>query len=210
MRRPTVLVADDHTIVMEGLVALLKDRFDVVGAVSDGSRLVDEAIRLRPDVVVTDISMPGVNGMDALRRLKTLRSDTRIILLTIHANPALVTEAMHAGASGYLLKQSAGDELVSAIHEVLQGRVYLTPALMQGVIAGMGAASSERPTQLTPRQRQVLMLIAEGRRMKEIAAMLQISTRTVETHKYEMMQALGVQSTAELVRYAIKQRLVDE
>ena len=138
MRRPTVLIADDHTIVMDGLVALLKDRFDVVGAVSDGSRLVDEAIRLKPDVIVTDISMPGMSGMDALRRLKALRSDTRIILLTIHANTAVVTEAMRAGVSGYLLKQSAGDELVSAIHEVLQGRVYLTPALTQGVIAGHG------------------------------------------------------------------------
>ena len=209
MRLPTVLIADDHTIVMDGLVALLKDKFDVVGAVSDGSRLVDEAIRLRPDVIVTDISMPGMSGMDALRRLKALRSDTRIILLTIHANAAVVTEALHAGASGYLLKQSAGDELVSAIHEVLQGRVYLTPALTQGVIAGM-AGPNERPTPLTPRQRQVLTLIAEGRRMKEIAAILEISTRTVETHKYEMMQALGVQSTAELVRHAIKQRLVDE
>lgn len=210
MRRPTVLIADDHTILMEGLVALLKDRFDVVGAVSDGSRLVDEAIRLKPDVIVTDISMPGLSGMEALRRLKALRSDTRIILLTIHASVSLVTEAMHAGASGYLLKQSAGDELVTAIHEVLEGRVYLTPALTQGVIAGMAGPSSERPTELTPRQREVLKLIAEGRRMKEIAAILHISTRTVETHKYEMMQALGVQSTAELVRHAIKERMVDE
>ena len=209
MRRATVLIADDHPILMGGLVALLKDRFDVVGAVTDGRRLVDEAIRLKPDVIVTDISMPGMSGMDALRRLKALRSDTRIILLTIHASAAVVTEAMHAGASGYLLKQSAGDELVNAIHEVLQGRIYLTPALTQGVIAGMGELSNERPT-LTPRQRQVLKLIAEGRRMKEIAAILQISTRTVETHKYEMMQALGVQSTAELVRYAVQQRLVDE
>jgi DNA-binding NarL/FixJ family response regulator len=210
MRRPTVLIADDHTIVMEGLVALLKDTFDVVGAVSDGSRLVEEAIRLKPDVIVTDISMPGVSGMDALRRLKTLRSDTRVILLTMHANAAVVTEAMHAGASGYLVKQSAGDELVTAIHEVLQGRVYLTPALTQDVIASMSGPSKDRPTQLTPRQRQVLKHIAEGRRMKEIAAILRLSTRTVETHKYEMMQALGVQSTAELVRYAIQQRLVDD
>ena len=210
MRRSTVLIADDHTIVMDGLVALLKDRFDVVGAVSDGSRLVDEAIRLKPDVIVTDISMPGLSGIDAVRRLKALRSDTRIILLTMHASAVLVTEAMHAGASGYLLKQSAGDELVNAIDEVLHGRVYLTPALTQGVIAGMGSSSNERPAQLTPRQRQVLKLLAEGRRMKEIGAILQISTRTVETHKYEMMQVLGLQSTAELVRYAIKQRLVDE
>ena len=210
MRRPTVLIADDHTIVMDGLVALLQHTFEVVGAVSEGSRLVDEAIRLKPDVIVTDVSMPGMSGMDALRRLKSLRSATRIILLTMHADPALVTEAMRAGASGYFLKQSAGDELVSAIHEVLEGRVYLTPSLTQGVIAGMGAPAGERPAQLTPRQRQVLTLIAEGRRMKEIAATLQISTRTVETHKYEMMQALGVQSTAELVRYAIKERLVGE
>ena len=210
MRLPTVLIADDHTIVVEGLVALLKGRFDVVGTVSDGSRLVEEAIRLKPDVIVTDISMPGGSGMDALRRLKALRSDTRIILLTMHANTAVVTEAMRAGASGYLLKQSAGDELVRAIQDVLRGRVYLTPALTQDVIASMGSASHERPTQLTPRQRQVLKLVAEGRRMKEIAAILEISTRTVETHKYEMMQVLGVQSTAELVRHAIKQGLVEE
>ena len=210
MRRPTVLIADDHTIVMDGLVALLKNKFDVVGAVSEGAKLVDEAVRLKPDVIVTDISMPGLSGMEALRRLKALRSDTRIILLTVHASPALITEAMRAGAAGYLLKQSAGDELVNAIHEVLGGRVYLTPALAQDVIAGMGASANERATPLTPRQRQVLTLIAQGRRMKEIAATLQISARTVETHKYEMMQALGLQSTAELVRYAIRERLVDE
>lgn len=210
MQRATVLIADDHAIVLEGLVSLLKDRFDVVGAVGDGSRLLDEAARLRPDVIVTDISMPGgASGLEALRRLKAARSTVKVIVLTMHAEAQLATEAMRAGASGYVLKQSAGAELVLAIDEALRGRVYLTPAVTRDVIAGMADGSARPEAALTPRQLEVLRLTVDGLRMKEIARILNLSTRTVETHKYEMMEALGVQSTAELVRYAIRHHLIE-
>ena len=207
-RRTTVLIADDHEIVVEGLVGLLKDRFDVVGTVSDGHRLLEDVQRLRPDIVVTDISMPGLDGLEVLRRLKAKRSDTRVIVLTMHAGAELAAEALREGASGFVLKRSASDELVMAIHEVLKGRVYLTPAVTRDVLAQMSGSPRGEAAHLTPRQREVLRLITEGRRTKEIAAILNVSTRTVETHKYEMMQALGVQTTVDLVRYAIENRLI--
>jgi DNA-binding NarL/FixJ family response regulator len=210
MRRVHVLIADDHTIVMEGLVSLLKTEFEVVGAVGDGHLLLEAARRLRPDVIVTDISMPGLSGLDVLPRLKAERVESKVIVLTMHNDPELATQAMRAGASGFLLKQSAGDELVTAIHQALQGRVYLTPAVTKEVMARMSAPGGSPEAHLTARQRDVLRLIVEGRRMKEIAAALHLSTRTVESHKYEMMQALGLHSTAELVRYAIQHRLIGD
>lgn len=202
-RRTKVLLADDHAIVAEGLATLLKDHFDLLETVGDGSALIDAARKLRPDVIVTDIAMPVLSGLEALRRLKAMRSDAKVIFLTMHADAQLATEAFRAGASGYVLKQSAGEELIAAIQEVLKGRTYLTPLITKNVIANL--TESTPPTvKLTPRQREVLRLIADGRRMKEIGAILELSTRTVESHKYEMMRALGVQSTAELVRYAIQ------
>ena len=204
MRRNTVLIADDHTIVVEGLVGLLKDEFDVVGTVSDGQLLIDAARRLRPDVIVTDISMPGLSGLDVLPRLKAERVDSRVVVLTMHNDAALATRAIRAGASGFLLKQSAGEELVNAIQQALQGRVYLTPMLTRDVIERMAQPADQSEPQLTARQRDVLRLIVDGQRMKAIAAALQLSPRTVEAHKYEIMQALDVHSTAELVRYAMQ------
>ena len=210
MRRNTILIADDHTIVVEGLVGLLKDDFDVVGTVSDGQLLIEAAKRLRPDVIVTDISMPGVSGLDVLPRLKAERVDSRVVVLTMHNDAALATRAIRAGASGFLLKHSAGEELVTAIQQALLGRVYLTPALTRDVMAQMARPAGESEPQLTARQRDVLRLIVEGQRMKAIAAALQLSTRTVEAHKYEIMQVLDVHSTAELVRYALQHpRIVD-
>jgi DNA-binding NarL/FixJ family response regulator len=206
--RTKVLLADDHTVVAEGLATLLKNRFDLVGTVRNGSELIDAARKLRPDVIVADISMPVLSGLEALRRLKAARSQAKVIFLTMHADAQLATEAFRAGASGYVLKQSAGEELIAAIQEVLQGRTYLTPLMTKDVIANF--TESTPPTvKLTPRQREVLRLIAEGKRMKEIGAILELSTRTVETHKYEMMRGLGVESTAELVRYAIQIGLVN-
>ena len=209
MRRARILIAEDHTIVMEGLTGLLKVDFDVVGAVSDGRMLVDAAKRLRPDVVVTDISMPGLNGLEACRQLRAEGSEAKVIFLTMHGGQ-LATEALQAGASGFLLKHSAGEELVTALREVLQGHVYLTPAVTRDVIAGMSGGQPTAPPALTPRQREVLRFIVEGRRMKEIGALLDLSTRTVETHKYEMMQTLGVKTTAELIRYAIEHDLAGD
>ena len=206
-RRTRVLLADDHAIVAEGLATLLKDHFDLVGTVGDGNELIDAARKLRPDVVVADIAMPVLSGLEALRRLKAARSDAKVIFLTMHADAQLASEAFRAGARGYVLKQSAGEELIAAVREVLQGRTYLTPLLTKDVIATL-TESTQPAVKVTPRQREVLRLIAEGRRMKEIAAILELSTRTVETHKYEMMRALKVESTAELVRYAIQIGLV--
>jgi DNA-binding NarL/FixJ family response regulator len=208
-RRAKVLLADDHAIVAEGLAALLRDDFDLVATVGDGGELIDAAQRLCPDVIVADIAMPAMSGLEALRRLKAAKSDAKVIFLTMHAEPQLATEAFRAGASGYVLKHSAGEELITAIREVLRGKTYLTPLITKDVITALTEPASEPGVKLTPRQREVLRLLAEGRRMKEIAAILQLSTRTVETHKYEMMRSLGVESTAELVRYAIQIGLVE-
>jgi DNA-binding NarL/FixJ family response regulator len=208
MRSTTVLIADDHAIVAQGIASLLKAHgFDVVGTVGDGQQLVAEATRLRPDVIVTDVSMPGMTGLDVMARLRAERIDSRIIVLTMHNDGELATRALRAGASGFLLKESAGEELVSAIEQVIQGRIYLTPAVTKDVMERMQTTQADAVS-LTGRQRDVLRLIVEGRRMKEIASSLNLSTRTVETHKYEMMQTLGVHSTAELVRYALERRLV--
>ena len=210
MAIPSVLIADDHTIVAQGLELLLKESFNFVGTVTDGRALLEAAARLRPDVIVADISMPLLNGLDAIRQLRSSGNTAKIVILTMHADPHLATEAFRAGASGFVLKQSAGDELVKAINEILQGRAYLTPLIAKDMITvlmeGKGEPVSE--IKLTPRQREVLQLIAEGRTMKEVAAILSISSRTAETHKYEMMQVLSIRTTAELIQYAIRLRLV--
>lgn len=206
-RRITVLIADDHAIVKEGLVRLLQAHdLDVVGAVGNGQQLIEAARHFKPDVIVTDLSMPELGGIDVLPLLKADGIDSKVIVLTMHNDGERATQALRAGASGFLLKESAGDELVTAIHEALKGRVYLTPAVTRAVMLRM-SSSDERAPVLTPRQRDVLRLIAQGLRMKEIAANLDLSPRTVETHKYEMMAVLGVQSTAELIRYAIENGL---
>jgi DNA-binding NarL/FixJ family response regulator len=206
MGRATVLLADDHAILVDGLVSLLKDRFDVVGSVTNGQQLVTEAIRLRPDVIVADISMPELTGLEALRQLRAKNIEAKVIFLTMHGEAHIAIEAVRAGASGYLLKGSPGDELMTAIEQVLQGRTYLTPLVTRDVVAGMSVSPDS--IGLTDRQREVLRLIVDGLRTKEIASALNLSPRTVETHKYELTQALGVRSTAGLVRYAIEHKLV--
>jgi len=201
-------LADDHVIVTEGLAGLLRGHdFDVVGAVGDGQALLDAAKRLRPDVIVTDLSMPGLSGLDVLARLKAEGIESKVIVLTMHKDAALATVAMRAGASGFMLKESAGEELLAAIRQALEGGFYLAPALTREVMERMVGAPGASDPQLTVRQRDVLRLIVKGQRMKEIAANLGLSTRTVESHKYEMMETLGLHSTAELVRYALDRRL---
>jgi DNA-binding NarL/FixJ family response regulator len=208
MRRTTVLLADDHAILTEGLARLLSDRdFDVVGAVGDGQALLDVAKRLRPDVIVTDLSMPGLSGLDVLAHLRAEGTGSKVIILTMHKEAALATVAMRGGAAGFLLKDSAGDELLTAIRQVLQGGVYLAPALTRDVMERMAGSAGASEPRLTVRQRDVLRLIVKGQRMKEIAANLGLSTRTVESHKYEMMETLRLHSTAELVRYALDRGL---
>ena len=212
MPKVKVLLADDHAIVSQGLQALLQDGCELVGSVQDGRALVSGVSELQPDVVVTDLSMPGLNGMEAIRQIKKIRPQTKIIALTMHSDPSLVAEALRAGASGYVLKSSALEELERAIQEVMLGRTYVTSLIAKDVFAVLmesGGLQSAEP-QLTARQREVLQLIGEGRTMKEIATALNISPRTAESHKYDMMQALGCKTTADLVRYAVKMRLVSQ
>lgn len=205
MTRPTLLLADDHTMFSQGLQSLLEDEFDLVGAVGDGQALVEAATRLNPDVILVDISMPVMNGFDAVRRMKQQGVNAKIIFLTMHADDRLLSEAFRCGGSGYVLKQSAGEELVAGIRQVLAGHRYVTP-----LIASEWAEDISKRVQgtqkltLTPRQREVLQLVIEGCTMKEIATRLGISTRTAESHKYDMMEGLGVETTAELIQYAVK------
>ena len=205
-RRPTILIADDHTIVAEGLVKLLSRRFDVVASVADGAALIEAAERLRPDIIVADLNMPSISGLEALEQLKKRGVASKFVILTMQREASVAAKAMRAGASAFLLKHSAGIELIDAIDEVLNGGTYLTPAVTKDILAALDAKGGDE-TELTRRQRDVLRLIVEGRRMKEIAAILDLSARTVETHKYEMMRVLGVQSTAELVALAVKRGL---
>jgi len=208
MRKPRVLLADDHKIITEGLKSILEPEFDVVGTVEDGHALLSMAEKVRPDVIVIDISMPQLNGIEAAHRLKKTQENIKVIFLTMHPDVAYAVSAFESGASGYVLKHSAPEELVAAIREALKGRTYVTP-LIAGDLMQSYKKGSHRDrdllSQLTSRQRQVLQLLAEGHSAKEIAAVLNISTRTVEFHKYRMMEDLGIKNGADLIRYAIKQ-----
>jgi DNA-binding NarL/FixJ family response regulator len=207
MPRATVLVADDHAVVAEGLASLLRAEFSLVGTVTDGAQLLEAARRFQPDVIVTDMAMPGLNGLDALRQLRADGLASRVVVLTMHADVQLAAEALRAGASGFVVKSAAGKELVAAIQTVLRGKTYLTANLAEDVLAELAEAGTGGGAKLTPRQREVLRLIAAGRTMKEAAAILGVSPRTVETHKYQVMETLGLGTTAELVRYALEHGL---
>jgi DNA-binding NarL/FixJ family response regulator len=207
--RARILLADDHTLMAEALQALLQVEFDVVGTVSDGRALLKAAAALKPDVVVVDIGMPLLNGLDAGEQLKALQPEIKVIYLTQNREARVAVEAFRRKASGYLLKDSAASELIAAIREALQGRSYVSPLIAREVMSN--AMEPDRgPTvrDLSSREREVLQLLAEGRSMKEVAAVLDISSRTVEFHKYRIMAVLGVKTNAELVQYALKLGLI--
>ena len=206
MNRIRLLIADDHVMFAQGLEILLSDEFELLGTAGNGEELVDATLRLSPDVVLVDISMPVLNGFDAVRRIRVTGSTSKFIFLTMHDDAALLSEAFRCGASGYILKQSAGEELVNAIREVALGHNYVSP-LVTNLPAESFMIETQKTT-ITPRQREVLQLISRGLTMKEIASQLNISTRTAESHKYEMMQSLGVESTAELIRYSLRLGLI--
>jgi len=210
MRRPRVLLADDHRLLREAFVKLLEPTCDVVGAVADGRALLAAAPELRPDIVVLDFAMPSLNGLDAARQLKRLMPAVKVIFLTVNEDPDLAAEAFRAGASGFVLKGSAASELLQAIQEASQGRSYVTPLATHGMVDNLlhQSESAKGARELSPRQREVLQLLAEGRTMKEIGAILKITARTVAFHKYSMMEMLGIKSSAELVQFAIKKRIV--
>jgi DNA-binding NarL/FixJ family response regulator len=210
--RPRILLADDHRIVAEGLKELLTPEFDLLPIVEDGRALVEEARKLRPDVIVADITMPHLNGIDALAQLKKNDPGVKVVFLTMHREVAYARRALEAGGFGFVLKHSAPDELVMAIRAALNGQKYITPTLAGEVLESIqnDPGSARDPVaSLTPRQREILQLLAEGKTAKEIAAVLEISTRTVEFHKYEMMQSAGIHTSAELVHFAIKHGLVE-
>jgi DNA-binding NarL/FixJ family response regulator len=209
MRLPRVLLADDHTLLLGAFEKLLAGECEVVGQVSDGRAVLAEAQRLKPDLVVLDILMPVLNGLEAGRQIKQKQPDLKIVFLTMNEDPDLAAEAFRSGASGYLLKRSAASELVTAIRQVMQGRSYITPLLTAGLVGSLVHADEEQPSRkLTPRQREVLQLLAEGRSMKEIGEVLDLTPRTVAFHKYRMMEQLGVRTTAELIQYAVKHHIV--
>ena len=218
MNLPRVLLADDHTLLLEAFEKLLAEECHVVGTVSNGQALLDAAATLNPDVAIVDLGMPHMNGFEAMRRLKARHPDIRILVLTMNEDPDVADEALRAGASGYVLKTSAASELLLAIREAMHHRSYVTPRVAESlpeipVIPVIPVIDEERDEkrharELTKRQTQIVQLIAEGHSMKEVAARLNITPRTVAFHKYKLMDQLQFKSTAELIQYAVRQRLV--
>jgi DNA-binding NarL/FixJ family response regulator len=211
--RPRVLLVDDHRMFAEGLRTLLGEEFELVDIVADGMAMVEAAERLRPDVIVADITMPRLNGIDALTQLRAVLPDVRVVFLTMHHDAAYARRALAAGAMGLVLKHSAVQELVSALRAALDGQIFVTPLLGADVLAGDPTNPARRTDPLralTPRQREVLQLLADGKSVKQVASSLSISTRTVEFHKYTMMETVGAKGMADLIRIAIRNGLVSE
>ncbi|GMV51829.1 MAG: DNA-binding response regulator [Nitrospira sp.] len=211
MSRPRVLLADDHSLVLEGFRRILNEQCELVGMVEDGRALLEAAQRLTPDIVILDVSMPLLNGIDAATQLKKLQPTVKVIFVTMHADADYVRSAFEAGASGYVLKRSAVDELEQAIRTVWAGHTYITPLIAKDLLdVLLSARSEQRPRRkaLTFRQREVLQLLAEGRTVKDIAQRLKISTRTVEFHKAQVMEQLNLRTTADLIKYALTHGLL--
>jgi DNA-binding NarL/FixJ family response regulator len=212
MPKPRVLLADDHQILIEGLRSLLEPEFELLPTVADGRALVQEARERHPDVIVADVSMPLLNGIEAARQILKEQPRARIVLLTMQSDVAYAAEAFRAGAAGYVLKKSAAAELVTAIREILNGGVYVTPpiakAMMRDSMFGRPPSPETPGSALTSRQREVLQLVAEGHSIKEIGSILHVSPKTVEFHKYRVMEQLGLRTTAELTQYAVRHGIV--
>jgi DNA-binding NarL/FixJ family response regulator len=210
MKLPRVILADDHKILLEAFRKLLEPHYEVAATVSDGRALLIAAATLKPDVILLDIGMPLLNGLEAARQLKNKLPAVRLIFLTMQEDPELAVEAMRAGASGYLLKTSASSELLHAIQEALKGKTYVTPRISQGMEKSFirDPRGRQKAKSLTPRQCEVVQLLAEGKSMKEIADVLHVTPRTVAFHKYKTMEELALNSTAELIQFAIKNHIV--
>ena len=205
MTRPRVLLADDHRIVVAGLQALLADDFELVGQAADGRSLIDLARQVAADIIVADISMPGLNGIDALHAMRREGLDVPVIFLTMHTEPAYARRALEAGAAGYVLKHAAPQELLQALRVAAEGGIFVSGEIAAEVLGAQGQRLARDPASgLTPRQREIVRLYSAGRSAKEIAKLLDISHRTVEYHKYQAMEALGVQSNAELIQIALR------
>jgi DNA-binding NarL/FixJ family response regulator len=211
VNRAKILIADDHSMVVDGLRSLLEPEYEVVGAVNDGRAVLSESQRLTPDVIILDISMPLLNGLDCTRQLRQAGCTSRILILTMHPDATFAQEAFSAGASGYLLKSSPGSELKKAMQEILLGKTYLSSAVARDAVDVMGRMTSIHDdvwAHLTPRQREVLQLLAEGKSHKQVANILNIAVKTAEYHKYALLDTLGLKTNAELVQYAIRHGII--
>jgi DNA-binding NarL/FixJ family response regulator len=210
MRRTSILLADDHSMICEGLKKMLEPEFEVIGCVKDGHALVKTATELKPDLVLVDVGMPVLNGLDAVRELKKIVPRVKVIFLTMNPDPDIASEALRIGASGYLLKNSEGEELLRAVRGAVRGSSYVTPQMSEAMEESFirNPKSVGRPKQLSDRQREVLQMLAEGRPMQEVADVLHISRRTVRFHKHQIMEELGIKTNAELVQYAVKHSIV--
>lgn len=209
MALPRVILADDHTILAEAFRKLLEPHCEIVGTVADGRELLEAASKLHPDVVVLDIGMPLMNGLEAGRRLKEQRPSVKLIFLTMNEDRDLAVEAMRCGASGYLLKSSAASELIGAIQMALKGKSYVTPQIARGMQKAFinNPGAKKRAKVLSARQREVVQLLAEGKSMKQIASVLNVTPRTVAFHKYRVMETLHLDTTAQLIQFAIKSKI---
>ncbi len=205
--KPSVLLADDHRMFAEMLKSLLAEEFELVGIVEDGRALVKAARELKPDVIVADISMPQINGIDALAQLKQDNPRVRVVFLTMHRDTTYARRALEGGALGFVLKHSAPEELVLAVRSALQGRTFIAPDLAAEVFRKATKIQTDPAAKLTPRQREIVHRLAEGQSAKQIAAALGVSRRTVEDHKYRLMETLGIENSAELIHFAIKHGL---
>jgi DNA-binding NarL/FixJ family response regulator len=209
MAKPRVIVADDHTLLAEAFEKLLSPECDVVARVADGRALVNAVREHHPDVVVLDLAMPLLNGLEAARQIKQFDRAIKLVFVTMNEDPDLAAEAFRVGGSAYLLKRSAGSELLTAIREAMKHRSYVTPLVTEGMLGSLMHATTESPSrQLTSRQREVLQLLAEGKSMKEVASILNVTARTVAFHKYRMMEQLKIRTNAELIQSAIRHHLV--
>jgi DNA-binding NarL/FixJ family response regulator len=208
--KPRILLADDHTLVAEAFKRLLEPEFEVVGTVADGRALLRAAPALKPDVVLVDLNMPLLNGLDASEQLKQSSPRIKIIVLTMNEDPDIAAETLGKWASGYLLKKSAGSDLLKAVRDVLRGGKFVDPALEAAVLNRASRDTrADSARSLTPRQREVLQLLAEGHSMREAAAILNVATRTVAFHKYRIMQDFGLENNSDLLRFAMRQGLVN-
>jgi len=208
MTLPRVLLADDHVLLLGAFEKLLANECTIVGHAVNGRELIAAAESLKPDVIVLDIAMPLLNGLEAARQITQKLRNVKLVFVTMNEDADLAAEAFRAGASAYLLKRSAASELLTAIREVMQGRSYVTPLVTKDLVGSLIRADESRTNEITPRQREILQLLAEGHSMKEVAAMLNVTPRTVAFHKYQMMQQLHIKSTAELIQYAVRNNVV--
>ena len=210
MAKPRIIIADDHTLLVEAFEKLLAPECDIVAKVADGRALVTAVRDLHPDLVVLDVTMPLLNGLDAARQIRQMDPSVRLVFVTMNEDPDVAAEAFRAGGAAYLLKRSAGSELLTAIREAMKHRSYVTPLVTEGMLASLmqSTPESRHSDLLTPRQREVLQLLAEGKSMKEIASILNVTARTVAFHKYRMMEQLKIKTNAELIQFAVRHHLV--